>query len=121
MSTIEALDMKDFDARVAASPVPVLIDFWAPWCAPCKAMSPVLDSVAEHFGERLSILKVNVDDDKSTYERFVFRGIPALILFESGKEIARQIGTTSKLRLSALIEKSIAKTPAAEVGAAGPQ
>lgn len=107
MSNLAALDMNDFTARVANSPVPVLIDFWAPWCGPCKMLAPVLDTVADHFGERLTILKVDVDQHKEVYERFQFRGIPALILFDGGKEIARQIGVTSKLRLAALIEKSV--------------
>ncbi|RKP57785.1 thioredoxin [Pararobbsia silviterrae] len=104
MSTIQDLDLGEFEARVTASPVPVLIDFWAPWCAPCKAMAPVLETVSEHFGERVLVLKLDVEAHPDAHERFGVRGIPALILFRRGDEVMRHVGATSKLRLNAMIE-----------------
>jgi len=104
MNSVNHLTLADFDTKVAASQVPVVLDFWAPWCQPCKMLAPVLDALAEDYGNAIQIFKVNVDDEKDARERFSVGGIPTLLIMRDGQEIARHIGVLSKLRLRALID-----------------
>lgn len=96
-----------FEADVLKSDLPVLLDFWAEWCSPCKAIAPILDQLAEEYGGRVRIAKLNIDDNRSTPLKYGVRGIPTLILFKDGKQVAQKVGAMPKSALKAWIESSI--------------
>jgi thioredoxin 1 len=100
-------DVQDatFEKDVLASEKPVLVDFWAEWCAPCRMIAPTVDAVAGEFEGRATVVKLNVDDNPSTSQRYGIKGIPTLILFKGGKEEERIVGATSKDALTRLLEK----------------
>lgn len=101
-----------FEKDVLQSEQPVLVDFWAPWCGPCRMIAPTVEAVAEQYQGSASVVKVNVDENPSISQRFGIKGIPTLILFRSGKEEERIVGATSKESLSRLIEKSLSGSQA---------
>ena len=94
-----------FEKDVLKSTKPVLVDFWAEWCAPCRMLAPTLDAVAEQYGESASVVKLNVDQNPATTDAYGIKGIPALILFFDGKEVERVVGVTSKESISRMIDK----------------
>ncbi len=96
-----------FEKEVLQSDKPVLVDFWAEWCAPCRMLAPTIDAIAEQFGENAGVVKVNVDENTSTAQRYGIKGIPTLILFSAGKEVERVVGATSKESISRMIEKHL--------------
>jgi thioredoxin 1 len=96
-----------FEKEVLGSDKPVLVDFWAEWCAPCRMLAPTVLAVAEHYGENASVVKLNVDDNPSTAQRYGIKGIPTLILFRDGKEVERVVGATSKESISRMVEKYV--------------
>jgi thioredoxin 1 len=96
-----------FEKDVLQSSKPVLVDFWAAWCAPCRMLAPTIDAIAEQFGDSAGVVKVNVDDNTSTAQRYGIKGIPTLILFSGGKEVERVVGATSKQSISRMIEKHV--------------
>jgi thioredoxin 1 len=96
-----------FEKDVLQSAKPVLVDFWAEWCAPCRMLAPTIDAIAEQFGESAGVVKVNVDDNTATAQRYGIKGIPTLILFSEGKEVERVVGATSKDSISRMIEKHV--------------
>src|SRR6266550_9197118 len=96
-----------FEKDVLQAGKPVLVDFWAEWCAPCRMLSPTIDAIAEQFGESAGVVKVNVDDNTSTAQRYGIKGIPTLILFSDGKEVERVVGATSKESISKMIAKHV--------------
>ena len=98
----------DFDAAVLQSGEPVLVDFWAEWCGPCKMISPVLDELAETYGGKLKVAKVNVDENRATAVKYHVRSIPMLLLFKDGQIQATQIGAVGKGQLSQMIDKALA-------------
>ena len=102
-----------FEADVLQTEQPVLVDFWAPWCAPCRMIAPSVEAVAEQYRGDASVVKVNVDENPLTAQRYGIKGIPTLILFRGGKEEERVVGATSKDVLARLIEKSLSGTAAA--------
>lgn len=93
------INAESFDAAVTKSPVPVLVDFWAPWCGPCKMISPVLDEIAKENAETLRVAKVNVDDNQDLATKFGVRGIPTLLIFKGGELKETIVGMTSKKTL----------------------
>src|SRR5207253_11233905 len=94
-----------FEQEVLQSEKPVLVDFWAEWCGPCRMLAPTLEAIAEQYSESTTLIKLNVDDNPSIAEAFGIKGIPTLILFSDGKEVEHVIGATSKDSLSRMIEK----------------
>jgi thioredoxin 1 len=94
-----------FQHEVLESAKPVLVDFWAEWCGPCRMLAPTVEAVAEQYSENATVVKLNVDDNPSTAAAYGIRGIPTLILFSEGKEVERVVGATSKESISRLIAK----------------
>jgi thioredoxin 1 len=104
---VTAFSDANFDREVLQSETPVLVDFWATWCAPCKAIAPLVDAVAdEHFG-KIKVGKVNVDENPATPGKYGVRGIPTLILFKGGVVIDQVVGAVPKSQLEALIAKAL--------------
>jgi thioredoxin 1 len=96
---IVQLDDATFDEHVKASEVPVLVDFWAEWCGPCKVIAPILEEIAEEQGDKISIAKLNVDDSLDVTRRYDVMSIPTLLLFKDGEAKARLVGAKPKAQL----------------------
>ncbi|HEY5780372.1 MAG TPA: thioredoxin TrxA [Lysobacter sp.] len=97
----------DFDTAVLNSSEPVLVDFWAEWCGPCKMIAPALDELAETYDGKIKIAKVNVDHNRNTAMKYHVRSIPMLLLFKNGQVQATQIGAVGKAQLSQMIDKAL--------------
>ena len=96
-----------FEADVLKAAGPVLVDFWAEWCGPCKMIAPALDEIARDLGGKLTVAKINIDHNQKTPRNYNVRGIPTLMIFKDGKVQATQIGAISKTQLTQLIDKTI--------------
>jgi thioredoxin 1 len=97
-----------FEADVFQSQVPVLVDYWAEWCGPCKMIAPVLDEVAGAYQGKLQIVKMNVDENRDVPAKFGIRGIPTLMLFKNGQLAATKVGAMSKTQLTAFVDQQLA-------------
>ena len=96
-----------FEQEVLQSDTPVLLDFWAEWCGPCKAIAPVLDDLAKQYEGKLRVVKLNIDQNQQTPRTYGVRGIPTLMMFKCGKVEATQIGAVGKGQLTQMIEKAL--------------
>ena len=98
---------KDFASEVLNADIPVLVDFWAVWCGPCRSISPIVEELAKEFSGRVKVTKLNVDENPATPSQYGVRGIPTLILFKGGKIFDQIVGAVPKTRLKAMIEKAL--------------
>lgn len=96
-----------FEDEVLNSPVPVLVDYWAEWCGPCKMIAPILDEIADEYGDKLKIAKINIDEHSGTPPKYGIRGIPTLMLFKGGNVEATKVGALSKSQLTAFLDQNI--------------
>jgi thioredoxin len=107
MSNISAINDDTFENEVIESTVPVVVDFWAQWCGPCKALAPILDDISQKYDGKVKFVKLDVDSNPSTPPKFGVRGIPTLILFKDGQVQATQVGLINKADLMQFIDKHI--------------
>ncbi|MBU6467299.1 thioredoxin TrxA [Simplicispira hankyongi] len=105
---IKHLSDASFEADVLQSATPVLVDYWAEWCGPCKMIAPILDEVAGSYQGKLQVTKMNVDDNREVPARYGIRGIPTLMLFRNGELAATKVGAMSKAQLTAFIDQQLA-------------
>ena len=106
-SSIEHVTDDSFEPEVLQSDLPVLVDYWAEWCGPCKQIAPILDEVAKEYEGRLRIAKINVDENRQVPARFGIRGIPTLMLFRNGNVEDTRVGALSKSQLTAFLDSNI--------------
>jgi thioredoxin 1 len=97
----------NFESEVLRSETPVLVDYWAEWCGPCKMIAPILDEVAREYAGRLKVAKLNIDDNQATPPRYGIRGIPTLMLFKKGNVEATKVGAMSKSQLTAFLDNHL--------------
>lgn len=106
MASIEVTD-DSFESNVLNSSKPVLVDFWASWCAPCKMIAPSLEEISNEMGQEIVIAKINIDDNPMTPSKFGVRGIPTMMIFKEGKVVSTQVGAMAKNRIDGWIKDSI--------------
>ncbi len=107
MSQVQEVNDHNFKDEVLASDKPVLVDFWASWCAPCRMLAPTIDDVARDYGDRAKIVKLNVDENSETSFKYNIKGIPTLLLFKDGEIKDQIVGATSKDHISRMIDKQL--------------
>lgn len=103
---IQHVNDQNFEEQVLQADRPVLVDYWAEWCGPCKAIAPILEEIAEEYGDRIRIAKVNIDENPDVPARFGIRGIPTLMLFKNGNVEATKVGALSKSQLTAFLDSN---------------
>ncbi len=104
---ITHLSDASFEQDVLQSQVPVLVDYWAEWCGPCRMIAPILDEISKEYAGRLKVAKLNIDDNQQTPSKYGIRGIPTLMLFKNGNVEATKVGALSKSQLTAFIDSNI--------------
>jgi thioredoxin 1 len=109
MASADMIELKDstFENEVLKSDKPVLVDFWAPWCGPCRMIAPVVEEIASSYSGRLKVAKLNVDDNQEITMKFGIRSIPTLILFKDGKALEQIIGAVPKSEIERVIKKAL--------------
>jgi len=108
MADVVQVEDANFEADVVGSQVPVLVDFWAPWCGPCRTIAPIIETLAKEYEGKLKVAKINVDDNPLTPSRYGVRGIPNLMIFKDGIVKEQIVGAASKSRLVQAIENALA-------------
>lgn len=106
-NAIQKVTDESFQADVLASPLPVLVDYWAEWCGPCKMIAPVLEETAASYAGQLNVAKLNIDENVKTPSEYHVRGIPTLMLFKNGQPVATAVGAVSRSQLTAFIEENL--------------
>ena len=104
---VSAVDDAAFEREVLGSEVPVVLDFWAEWCPPCRALAPTFEELAKQYEGRVRFLKLNVDENSQVPQRFGIKGIPTLIFFDGGREVERIVGASSKAALERIVDKYV--------------
>ena len=105
MSAAVAVTDANFKAEVLDSEVPVLVDFWAPWCGPCRMVAPVVDEIAAQYGEKVKVVKVNTDENSAIATEYGIRSIPTLMIFKGGQKVDMVVGAVPKTTLSETLQK----------------
>ena len=105
--SIKQVSNDSFDADVLKAEAPVLVDYWAEWCGPCKMIAPILDEVSRDYAEKLNVAKVNVDENQEIATKYGIRGIPTLMLFRNGAVVATKVGALSKSQLTAFLDSNL--------------
>jgi len=105
--SISHLTDETFEEEVIQSNIPVLVDYWAEWCGPCKMIAPILDSLTDEYSGKLKIAKLNIDDNQQTPQKYGVRGIPTLMIFKNGNVEATKVGALSKSQLTAFIDSNL--------------
>jgi len=106
-SSLVHVDDKSFASEVLQADLPVLVDFWATWCGPCRSISPIVEELAKEFMGKIKVTKLNVDESPATPSQYGVRGIPTLILFKGGKILDQIVGAVPKARLKTMLEKAL--------------
>ena len=104
---VSAVDDAGFEREVIQSDVPVVLDFWAEWCPPCRALAPTFEELAKQYAGRVRFLKLNVDENAEVPQRFGIKGIPTLVFFDGGREVERVVGASSKAALERIVDKYV--------------
>ena len=105
--SIKQVSSDSFEAEVLKSDSPVLVDYWAEWCGPCKMIAPILDEVSRDYADKLNVAKVNVDENQEIATKYGIRGIPTLMLFRNGAVVATKVGALSKSQLTAFLDSNL--------------
>jgi len=103
---VKAIKDADFDALVLKSSKPVLVDFWASWCGPCRMLGPVIEELASQYGDKVDFVKINVDENPETPRKYGIRGIPTLILFKNGEAVNTSVGAVPKGQIEDMLKKA---------------
>lgn len=106
-SDIVYLTDSSFEEDVLQNSVPVLVDYWAEWCGPCKMIAPILEEIANEYGDKIRVAKINIDENPDTPPKYGIRGIPTLMLFKNGQVEATKVGALSKSQLASFIDQNI--------------
>jgi thioredoxin 1 len=104
---VSAVDDAGFEREVVGSDVPVVLDFWAEWCPPCRALAPTFEELAKRYEGRVRFLKLNVDENQQVPQRFGIKGIPTLVFFDGGREVERVVGASSREALARIVDKYV--------------
>ncbi len=107
---IKEITDADFESDIIQSDKPALVDFWAPWCGPCKAVAPVIDALAADFGDRVTFAKINVDDNPNTPGQYGIKSIPTLLFFHNGRMVDQIVGMTSRQKIESILASLAAGT-----------
>ncbi|MWN31979.1 MULTISPECIES: thioredoxin TrxA [unclassified Gilliamella] len=106
-NNIVQLSEATFDKTISESTKPVLVDFWAPWCGPCKMVAPILEEIAQEYDDKIIVAKLNVEENANVAPKFGIRGIPTLLIFKNGEVVATQVGALSKAQLKNFIDPQL--------------